>query len=385
MSVAGTKHRSLRRAAAATLLCTAAVAVSALPAAADVVPGPPTGVVVTPGFTSDPTGAFSVSFTPPAPNGGSAITSYHVACTSSSGVAGAGDDVASPIVVPGLTTGAKYTCTVRANNNQGAGTPSVAATGTVGAPATPHLLRVLPMQTGAAVTFFPGANNGSAIINYRAVCTSSNGGVPSSPLQNASPVVVQNLTVGATYSCLVSANNLRGAGPTVPTDPFVVGAAGPPTTQCSASSGSLTATPGLVLATAKPQTLTLNVPLGSCSGTWVAAGRIQTSVRSSTPINCRTSLNVTNGGPVNFTWTVPGGMGKSAGSIRLVITSTTGHQTHVHFYGEVNSKANIFTGRHITGNMTLDHGLAPVAGGGDCTVTNPITAFGVTAFSLSLN
>jgi chitodextrinase len=78
----------------------------------------------------------SISFTTPASNGGSAITSYTVTSTPDS-LTGTGPS--SPIVVSGLTNGTSYTFTVHATNTIGNGpesAPSNAVTpsGLPGAP-----------------------------------------------------------------------------------------------------------------------------------------------------------------------------------------------------------------------------------------------------------
>ena len=70
-------------------------------------------------------GQASISFTPPANNGGSTITGYTVTCNPGPVAASGG---ASPIVVTGLTNGNAYTCSVIATNAVG----NSAASGTVG-------------------------------------------------------------------------------------------------------------------------------------------------------------------------------------------------------------------------------------------------------------
>ena len=90
-----------------------------------VAPGVPTSVTATPGNASA-----AVSFTAPASNGGSSITSYTV--TSSPGNFTATGSV-SPITVTGLSNGTAYTFTVKATNSVGSGNasnPSSAATPT---------------------------------------------------------------------------------------------------------------------------------------------------------------------------------------------------------------------------------------------------------------
>jgi subtilisin family serine protease len=84
-----------------------------------VVPGAPTSVVATPGNAQA-----SVSFSAPANNGGSAITSYTVT-SSPGGFTSIG--ATSPRVVTGLTNGVSYTFTVRATNEAGQGPASTAS------------------------------------------------------------------------------------------------------------------------------------------------------------------------------------------------------------------------------------------------------------------
>ncbi len=84
------------------------------------VPGAPTAVVASAG-----SGQVTVAFSPPASNGGSAITGYTATCGAQS-QSGAG----SPIVVSGLTNGVPVTCTVIATNGIG-NSPASAPSGTV--------------------------------------------------------------------------------------------------------------------------------------------------------------------------------------------------------------------------------------------------------------
>src|SRR5262245_39867896 len=99
----------------ATLVATVGTATAAT------VPGAPTITNATAGNT-----AIALTFSPPANNGGSGITSYTASCTSSNGGTSASVSAgASPIVVNGVSNGRTYTCTVTATSGAGTGPPSV--------------------------------------------------------------------------------------------------------------------------------------------------------------------------------------------------------------------------------------------------------------------
>ena len=201
------------------------------------VPGAPTNVKAISGSTTTATGPLTVSFTAPVTNGGSAITSYRATCMSSnSGVTGAKTGAASPLVVTGLTTGKTYTCRVKATNTRGtslASAPSLPVI--VGSPAAPTNVNATSGSTTAAtgplsVGFTPGANNGVTITSFTATCTSSNSGVAGSTTGAGSPLVVNGLTTGKTYTCMVKATNARGAGlPSNPSLAVIVGSPAAPT------------------------------------------------------------------------------------------------------------------------------------------------------------
>jgi hypothetical protein len=74
-------------------------------------------------------------------------------------------------------------------------------------------------------------------------------------------------------------------------------------------------------------------------------------------------------------------MGSSALTFRFVITSTSGHHSTAQVTGDVASTPNVFSGSHVTGDVTLDRGLKATSSGGDCGQT-PLTHFGITAIHL---
>ncbi|QJR16695.1 beta strand repeat-containing protein [Usitatibacter palustris] len=167
-------------------------------------PGAPTIGVATAGNAQA-----SVAFTPPASNGGSAITSYTVT-SSPGGIVASG--AASPIVVNGLANGTAYTFTVTATTAVGTGpasAPSNSVTpGTL--PGAPTIGTATAGNSQATVTFTPPTSNGgSPITSYTA--TSSPGGITASA--PSSPIVVSGLANGTAYTFTVTATNAVGTGP----------------------------------------------------------------------------------------------------------------------------------------------------------------------------
>ncbi len=167
-------------------------------------PGAPLGVSATAGNAQA-----TVSFSPPASNGGSAITTYTVT-SNPSGITATGS--ASPITVSGLVNGTAYTFTVVATNGVGPG-PASAPSNSVtplSAPGAPIMGSASAGVSQATVSFSPPASNGgSAITSY--TVTSNPGGITATG--TASPITVTGLTNGTTYTFKVSATNAVGTGP----------------------------------------------------------------------------------------------------------------------------------------------------------------------------
>ena len=170
-------------------------------------------------------GSIEVSFVPPF-DGGSPLTKFTAACTSSDGgAAGLGVDVSSPVTVSSLTAGKTYTCTVFASNANGDGPASVASAPVtlIAVPDAPAPPSLTPGTASVIVAFTPpSSDGGSPITGYTAACVSSDGGTPGSATGTASPIVVHALSSSKTYTCTVFASNANGNGAVSPASAPVV-------------------------------------------------------------------------------------------------------------------------------------------------------------------
>ena len=174
------------------------------------VPGVPTAPTLVRATGSPLTG--TVSFQPPVDDGGSPITSYTVTA-SPGGLTATG--TTSPIVVTGLNQQTPYTFTVHATNAVGTsaeGGPSNAIT-TLFAPGPPSVVSTTAGNQSATIAFNPPASDGGRpITSYTAIArpgTSTTG--PGTSVTGAtSPITINGLTNGATYTVTVLATNAIG-------------------------------------------------------------------------------------------------------------------------------------------------------------------------------
>jgi hypothetical protein len=169
-------------------------------------PGSPTNVVAARGNAQA-----SVSWSAPASDGGSAITSYVV--TSSPG--GLTATVAAPAtttLVLGLTNGVSYTFAVVAKNVVGDGPASAASNAVTPGPVpgAPTGVAAVGGRGQATVSWSPAADGGEPITSY--TITASPGVASATATGGATNVIVTGLTNGTSYTFTVKATNVIGTG-----------------------------------------------------------------------------------------------------------------------------------------------------------------------------
>jgi kumamolisin len=173
-------------------------------------PTPPTNVTASAG-----NGQAIVIFSAPASDGGSAITSYTVTGTPTSGSTKTATDTASPITLTGLANGTTYTFTVTATNGVGNSLPSLPSNSVkpsrhASLPGAPTGVTASAGNGQATVSFTaPTSNGGSTILYYTA--TSSPGNITAT--SSNSPITLTGLSNGTAYTFTVTATNGEGTGP----------------------------------------------------------------------------------------------------------------------------------------------------------------------------
>jgi len=157
------------------------------------------------------TGSANVTFTAPASDGGSPITSYEVT-SSPGGITGTLSGASGGTVnIKGLAIGTPYTFTVTASNavytseSSVASSPAITPITTPGAPVIGTATTL--SDSAISVAFTPPSNGGGSPITSYTV-TSSPGGYTATG--SASPLVVSGLNGGTGYTFTVTATNAAG-------------------------------------------------------------------------------------------------------------------------------------------------------------------------------
>jgi len=150
----------------------------------------------------------TVSFSPPVNDGGAPIYQFTVTAMPG-GITATG--TGSPITVTGLTDGVQYTFTVTATNAYGTGpasAPSNAVTPST-TPSAPTDVQAFNLNGVIQLFFEAPFNGGSPIIDYTATSTPASTPVSS----GTSPITISGLTLGTSYTFVVTATNANGIGP----------------------------------------------------------------------------------------------------------------------------------------------------------------------------
>lgn len=176
------------------------------------VPEAPTGVAGTAGNA-----LATVSWTPPASNGGIAITNYVVTpYVGTTPLSSTQVGNVSSTTISGLTNGTTYTFRVQAKNALGNGAESASSNAVTPAtlPGAPTGLGASAGNAQATVSWSPPASNGgSAITGY--VVTPFVGALALPPMQvgNLTQALLTGLSNGTAYTFTVKGRNAVGEGP----------------------------------------------------------------------------------------------------------------------------------------------------------------------------
>ena len=260
------------------------------------VPDAPTGVTATAGNTQA-----TVSFTAPASDGGSAITSYTVTSIPGSYTA---TGTGSPITVTGLTNGTAYVFRVTADNAIGSSIASAASSPVTPAtvPGAPTGVTATGGNAQATVSFTaPSSTGGSPITSY--TVTSNPGSKTATG--TGSPITVTGLTNGTAYTFTVTAANAIGSGGASSASSAVT-----PVTVPDAPTGA-TATDGNAQAA-----VSFTAP-ASDGGSAITSYTVRSSPGSKTATGTGSPMTVTgltNGTAYTFTVTATNAIGTSSAS-----------------------------------------------------------------------
>jgi hypothetical protein len=194
----------------------------------------PTITSVTPGD-----GQITLGFTAGA-DGGTSITNYQFQVNGGAWQSRSPVSTTSPLTVTGLTNGTPYSIRIRAVSSIGDAIASATVTTTPRTTAAaPTSLSATAGSGSATISFTPGDDGGSTIINYEYSIDAGSTWTAVSPMDSTSPVTISGLTNGTAYSVSLRAATVSGAGTaSSPVSVTPIGVVGAPTGLTATASGS---------------------------------------------------------------------------------------------------------------------------------------------------
>ena len=324
-------------------------------------PGVPTAVTATGGNASA-----TVSWTAPASDGGSAVTSF----AASDGSGDSCTTATTSCTVTGLTNGDSYSFTVTATNAVGPGSPSAPSNPVVPAttPGVPTAVTATGGNASATVSWTaPASDGGSAVTSFAA----SDGSGDSCTTATTS-CTVTGLTNGDSYSFTVTATNAVGPGsPSAPSNPVVPATTPGVPTAVTATGGNASAT----------VSWTAPASDGGSAVTSFAASDGSGDSCTTATTSC-TVTGLTNGDSYSFTVTATNAVGPgspSAPSNPVVPATTPGVPTAVTATGGNASATVSWTAPASDGGSAVTSFAASDGSGDSCTTaTTSCTVTGLT-------
>jgi len=151
----------------------------------------------------------TVSFTPPASDGGLSISSYTIT-SNPAGLTGTYNSADNTITVSGLVNNQKYSFTVKATNPAGTSDPSASSNGVeITAPNAPVIVyaSLIDNSNKAVIYFLPPASDGGLSVSSYTVVSNPGGLTATGTI---SPITVSGLLPDKTYTFTVTATNPAG-------------------------------------------------------------------------------------------------------------------------------------------------------------------------------